>query len=305
MAYKKKNPGAAKELANQLHTQLLDHVADLVTSDSWSQLLTTMTVKDGTELSRFSFNNIMLILMQKPDASAVVTFGAWKERGRQVLKGQTSLRISVPLTVKDREDPEGRRKVIGFQMRPEFDVSQTEPIWQDPHGMIITPAVRRTSIVKPLQGDAPEAMWGDLTAQLHDVGYTVETGNTGRGMGYTKPSTKTVVISSRASKAQACKTLAHELGHILADHVDDLEAYSEHRGQMETVAESFAFMVCAYYGLDSASYSAPYIGTWAGQDPEEILSMVQKTGTQVLSLYRAYVAAAETPAAEKTGQVAV
>lgn len=304
MAYKSNpNKSSAAKIAEELHGKLLDHVKNLVATDNWPKLLQAMAKKDGTELSRFSFNNLMLIMMQRPEATAVATYNSWLGRGRQVIKGQTSLRVLSPITVKDRRD-ENKQAVVGFRATAEFDVAQTEPIWQDPHKMTITPAVRRTSVVKPLQGDAPEKMWEALTEQVEDLGYTVEIGNTGKAMGRTIPSTMTVQISSRASKAQACKTLAHELGHIMADHVDDLADYHEHRGQMETVAESFSYMVSSYFGLDSAEYSAPFIGTWAGRDAEEILTTVQKTGNQVLSLYRGFVAAVEAPEAEKLEQVA-
>jgi hypothetical protein len=301
--FPKKNPGAAKQAAEAVHAQLLDHVQTLVTSDAWPKLLTAMTTKDGTELSRFSFNNMLLIMMQLPTATAVATYDSWQARGRQVIKGQKSLRVYAPITVKDRED-ENKTKIVGFRMIPEFDVSQVEPKWQDPHGMTITPAIRRRSVATPLQGEAPEQMWEAVHAQITELGYAVEFGHTGKAMGYTDPKGKRVVISSRSSKAQAAKTLAHELGHILADHVDDLAEYQEHRGQMECVAESFSYMVCNYYGLDSAQYAAPYIATWAGRDPEEILTKVQKAGTQVLSMYRAFVAAVEAPEAEKIEQVA-
>lgn len=299
----KKNPAAVKQIAAELHQQLSDNVQQLVTSDAWPQLLKSMTTKTGTELSRFSFNNMMLILMQAPEATAVATYNAWRTRGRQVIKGQKSLRVYAPLSVKDRED-DNKTKIVGFRMQAEFDVAQTEPVWQDPHNMTITPAVGRTSVVKPLQGDAPEQMWAELEQQVNEHGYSVEFGNTGKAMGVTVPATMQVLISTRASKAQAVKTLAHELGHIMADHVADLTEYHEHRGQMETVAESFAYMVCAYYGLDSAGFSAPYIGTWAGRDnAEEILAAVQATGKQVLSMFRAYVAAVEAPDAEKVNTV--
>lgn len=316
MAYKKtsaKKPSAAAKIAEQLHQQLVDNVQQLVTSDGWAQLLQAMTVKNGTELSRFSFNNMMVILAQMPEATAVISFKAWLERGRQVKKGSTALRVYAPITVTDK-DRDGTPKVgrdgqekkyVSFRMIPEFDISQTEPLWQDPHQMIITPATTPTQVVKPLQGEAPELMWDQLLTQVQETGYSVEFGNTGRAMGMTDPETNTVTISNRASKAQAAKTLAHELGHILADHVNDLAAYSEHRGQMETVAESFAYMVSAYYGLDSGGYSAPYISTWAGKEPEDILKAVQKTGSLVLSLYRGYVTEVESSEAEKLALVTV
>jgi hypothetical protein len=93
--------------------------------------------------------------------------------------------------------------------------------------------------------------------------------------------------------------LVHELGHILADHVSDLAEYREHRGIAETVAESFAYMVSAYYKLDTASYSAPYIATWAGKDPEDVMKAVQQVGKQVLSMFRAFVKSVESPELEQ------
>jgi hypothetical protein len=302
--FPKTNPGAAKKAAEAVHAQLLEHVQNLVTSDNWPKLLQAMTAKNGTELSRFSFNNMLLLMMQMPTATAVVTYDNWQTRGRQVIKGQKALRVIAPITIKDPRD-ENKTQIVGFRAQAEFDVSQTEPMWQNScEPMFITPSVRRSSVAKPLQGDAPEKMWEAIQAQITEAGYTVDFGHTGKAMGYTDPKTKTVMISSRSSRAQACKTAAHELGHILADHVDDLEEYQEHRGAMETVAESFAFMVCNYYNLDSAQYSAPYISTWAGRDPEEILTKVQKAGTQVLSMYRAFVKSVEAPDAEKIEQVA-
>jgi hypothetical protein len=242
--------------------------------------------------------------MQKPDASAVVTYDAWQARGRQVVQGQTSLRVYSPIKVKDPKD-ETRTIVVGFRMIPEFDVSQTEPIWQDGcEPMFITQAVGRRPGVKRLQGDAPAKMWDAVAEQITELGYTIERGNTGDTNGYTEPKTKIVKVSDQVSEAQAVKTLAHELAHIMADHVSDLDEYNEHRGQAECVAESFAWMVCQYYGMDATSYSAPYISTWVGRDPEEIVTSVQKTGNIVLSLYRAFVKSVEAPKIEKTSTVA-
>jgi hypothetical protein len=297
----KKNPAAAKQISEEIHAQLTETVNSLVTSDAWPKMLAAMVKKDGTELARFSFNNMLLILVQCPDASAVVTFGAWKARGRSVLKGSTSLRVSSPITVKDERDPD-KKKIVGFRLQAEFDVSQTEPVWQDPHGMFITPSVGRGTAVKQLEGDAPTEMWQDVATQIEAVGYTIERGNTGSANGYTDPKSMTVRISDRVSHAQAAKTLAHELGHILADHVSDLAEYQEHRGQAETVAESFAYMVSAFYGLDTAAYSAPYIGTWAGKEPEKVLKAVQGAGNQVLAMFRSFVASTEAPEAETVSE---
>jgi hypothetical protein len=301
----KASPSKAKQLAKELQDQLANEITKLVTSDAWPQLLKAMAEKNGTELSRFSFQNMLMVLMQCPEASAVASFKAWGERGRGIIKGSKSIRVYAPITAKDREN-EDKTKVVGFRAIPEFDVSQTEPRWQDPthNSLFITPTLSRLSIAKRLEGDAPEEMWDDVAAQITALGYTVERGATGSANGYTDPKSKTVRVSDAVSEAQAAKTLAHELGHILAGHTDDYAEYAQHRGAAETVAESFAWMVCQYYGLESVAYSAPYIGVWAGKDPEKVLKTVQEVGTQTLKMFRAYVMDVEIPSTEGAGLVA-
>jgi antirestriction protein ArdC len=103
------------------------------------------------------------------------------------------------------------------------------------------------------------------------------------------------------SPAQTAKTLAHELGHIMLDHVADFAEYAQHKGRAETEAESFAFMVSAHFGLDSAAYSAPYITSWAGTDPDTVLKAVQETGDAVLKAFRAFLKDTESPQDEQDG----
>jgi hypothetical protein len=306
--FTKRSPAAARKLANELDAQLTAAITELVTSDAWPKLLATLAAKDKTDISRYSFQNMLLLLTQCPEASAVCSFKAWIERGRSPRKGTTSLRINAPVVFKDtdsrgnvRTTTDGKEKErVGFRLIPVFDVSQTDPLWQDPckAPMFITPAVGKPKIAKQLQGDAPAEMREDVTARIEALGYTVQYGATGTAMGATIPSKKTVMINETVSPAQAAKTLAHELGHILANHVADLDAYKEHQGKAETVAESFAYMVSQYYGLETAQYSAPYIATWAGKDPEEVSKVLQAVGKQALDMFRAFVADVESPELE-------
>lgn len=290
-----------QDLAAELHAKLLQSVGDLVTSEGWPKLLAAMTSKNGTEIGRYSFGNMLLIWMQCPEATAVCSFNAWKERGRSVVKGAKSLRINAPVTVRDKDkDKDGEEKTfVAFRMIPVFDVSQTEPTWQDPHGMTITPSLTHPAHAIRLQGDAPAALQKAVTGCIQEMGYTVEIQHTGSANGLTDPKTKRVLVSETASQAQQAKTLAHELGHLLLGHTEDMAEYHQHRGSAETAAESFAYMVCTHYGLDSATYSAPYIGSWAGKDPEEILKAVQETGDKVLKAFRGFLLDQEASADEK------
>ena len=89
--------------------------------------------------------------------------------------------------------------------------------------------------------------------------------------------------------AAQVKTLAHELGHVLLhaprDDVISTDVAADatlHRGVAEVEAESVALMVGAAHGLDTKSYTIPYVSTWAtsvpGKSPVEV---VQATAERV------------------------
>lgn len=71
--------------------------------------------------------------------------------------------------------------------------------------------------------------------------------------------------------AQAVKTLAHELGHIRADHEHRFPDYAVSRscrGRAEVEAESIAYLVTTQAGVDSTAYSVPYLAGWSGGTTE-------------------------------------
>ena len=74
----------------------------------------------------YSPNNQMLIYYQCPWAKEVKGYKAWKAEGRQVQKGQKSIRIFAPLTKKNEKTNDD--EVFGFRLVPVFDISQTEEI---------------------------------------------------------------------------------------------------------------------------------------------------------------------------------
>jgi antirestriction protein ArdC len=81
--------------------------------------------------------------------------------------------------------------------------------------------------------------------------------------------------------AAQVKTLAHELGHVLLHRPDNADA-AMHRGIAEVEAESVALMVGAAHGLDTTTYTVPYVSSWAssvsGKTPVEV---VQSTAERV------------------------
>src|SRR4051812_5788220 len=198
---------AREERLEVLHEALVAKTSALTTSEGWLSYLDF-----ASKFRNYSMNNLLLILIQCPTATRVAAYRKWTEVGRQVRKGERAISIFAPL-MRKREDAktgEEKRYISGFRLVPVFDVSQTEG---DPLPEPVLPVL--------LDGEAPEGLWDALTEQVLNAGYVVKRGPSDHGEnGFTSPSTKTVQVTEGLSPAQAVKTLAHELGHVLL-HTDD------------------------------------------------------------------------------------
>jgi hypothetical protein len=76
--------------------------------------------------------------------------------------------------------------------------------------------------------------------------------------GVTVSAKRTVrVRADLASPEQACKILAHELAHIELGHGS--EGCTDPRSRREVEPESVAYVVAMASGLDTSSYSLPYV----------------------------------------------
>jgi antirestriction protein ArdC len=238
----------------------------------------------ASRFHRYSANNVFLIMLQKPDAARVAGFNVWRSLGRQVRKGERGITILAPCKYRRTEtDPETGEEttyagIRGFTTTKVFDVSQTD-------GDEL-PEVRPTL----LEGDDPEGFWNRLADQVTDAGYTLEHGDCGGANGRTDPIARTVRVRDDVSGAQAAKTLAHELAHVLLGHADNTLSYVTCRGRCEVEAESVAFLVCRAVGLPTDAYTFAYVAGWSGGKAE----VVRSTADRVLAASRAILAALET-----------
>ena len=234
----------------------------------------------ASRMPTYSLNNQLLIITQKPAATAVAGYAAWRAQGRHVRRGETGIRILAPVTRPIRleesadglgamngEDVRGttRRVLAGFRVASVFDVSQTE-------GAPLPTPPRPTL----LSGQAPDGLWEDLEAQIRASGFALGRVPTaeaiGGANGVTDFGARTVKVRSDVSPAQAVKTLAHELGHVhLHDPKRDPLWSMPCREVKEVEAESVAYVVTAYAGLDASEYTFGYVAGWAeGRTDEEM-----------------------------------
>lgn len=261
---------ARHEKLTALHLQLEDSIRSLRTSDDWTAWLGL-----ASRLHRYSFNNILLIHTQRPDATAVAGYRAWQDLGRQVDKGERGIQILAPVVRRqptqetpDTDDPDAAvSKVVGFRVTHTWDVSQTsgDPLPERPTAHL-------------LQGRAPEGLWDSLADQVRALGFELSRDNCGDANGLTNFLDHTVRVRPDLDDAHAAKSLTHELGHVLLHQPEGGAPVLACRGTIEVEAESLAYLVTASHGMPSDGYTFPYVLGWAstvpGRRPEDVVADV-------------------------------
>jgi antirestriction protein ArdC len=243
----------------ELLTRLTQGIAELTRSDRWRRHLDCQA-----RFHRYSFGNVVLIAAQRPDASRVAGFNAWRHLGRSVKKGEKAIWILAPLVTRKATEPddeaETRRPVRGFKYVPVFDLSQTE-------GEELVAACNK------LEEDEPTACFGRLADVARSFGYSVEVTHLRGGTnGDCAFDLRRIRVEAGNAPAQRVKTLAHEIAHALL-HED-----SHDRPLAELEAESTAYVVCQRLGVDSGAYSFGYVAVWAGGGEEAIAGIRASCG---------------------------
>ena len=160
-------------LVEALHRQLRDAIDALESGEQWQAWLDF-----GRKLHRYSFNNLILIFVQRPDASQVAGYRTWQSLGRQVRRGEKAIRVLAPVIRKaqvvdadgkPQRDPDGKptvkQQVVGFRPAPVFDIAQTDG-----------PPVPAPTAPELLSGEVPQGLWEALSAEVAGRGYQIRRG---------------------------------------------------------------------------------------------------------------------------------
>jgi hypothetical protein len=255
-------PRTSKERALLLD-QLAHEVVALRRSDAWQRYLAVQA-----RFHRYSPRNVMLIALQRPEATSVAGFRTWASLGRQVRRGERALSILAPMVRRSAGDEE--LLVMGFRWVSVFDVSQTvgEPL--------PTP-------VSLLEGAGPSALRASLERAATTAGFEVVLDELPAGVnGECRWSSATIALSATTAPLQQAKTLAHELGHAL------LHRHEPDRARAEIEAESVAYVVLAAHGADATAYSAGYLASWLGDSGDPTLAIrrsldaIQRASSEIL-----------------------
>lgn len=265
----------------QITDKLEKGVVEVFQSDRYKQFLDTMA-----KFPRYSVNNSLLIMMQKPDAQLCQSFTGWKQMGRYVKKGEKGISILAPAPYKiEREqtklDDKGRPvfdadgepvkekvevTIRAFKVVKTFDLSQTD-------GKEL-PAIGPSELVGNIEG-YPKLLQALQEISPVPVSFELIDGD---AKGFYHLEDKKIVVQDGMSEVQTIKTLLHEMAHQKLHDKDNVpEAKDISRNGKEVEAESVAYVVCQHYGINTSDYSFSYVAGWSeGKETPELKASLDK-----------------------------
>lgn len=287
-----------KERLKEITDSIEQGIKDLFESEKYRQYLRTMS-----RFHRYSVNNTLLIAMQRPDATRVAGFSKWRDQfGRHVRKGEKGIQIIAPTPYKKKIDavkldPDTKAPVLDqngnaimeeieikipmFRVVSVFDVSQTEgrPL---------------PEIVSDLTGNVQQ--YDTFMEALHrasPVPVSIEPIAPATD-GYFSLMEQAITIRAGMSEVQTVCATVHEIAHAKlhnygianAEAEQPQEAPKKDQRIKEVEAESIAYAVCQYYGIETAENSFGYIAGWSkGKELSELrasLETINQTASELI-----------------------
>ena len=273
------------EKLKEITDRLEQGIAELFDSERYKEYLKVMS-----KFHNYSFRNTVLIAMQKPDASLVAGFSAWKNNfERNVMKGQKGIKIIAPSPYKIKQemqkiDPHTQKPIIGKDGKP---VTEEKEITIPAYKVVSVFDVSQTE-GKELPDIAVDELTGDVDRYKDFFAALEKTSPVpiafenieGGSHGYYHLEDKRIAINEGMSELQTLKTAIHEIAHAKL-HDIDLNAPKDEQPRVdrrtrEVEAESVAYTVCQHYGLDTSDYSFGYVAGWSsGRELAELKSSLE------------------------------
>ena len=274
------------EKLKEITDRLEQGITELFNSERYKEYLRVMS-----KFHNYSFNNTLLIAMQKPDASLIAGFTAWKNQfQRNVKKGEKGIKIIAPSPFKIKQetekiDPQTQKPVIGRDGKP---VTEEKEITIPAYKVVSVFDVSQTE-GKELPNIAVDALTGDVE-QYSDFFAALEKTSPvpigfekieGGAHGYYHLEDKRIALDEGMSELQTLKTAIHEIAHAKLHDIDlnapkDEQQPRVDRRTREVEAESIAYTVCQHYGLDTSDYSFGYVAGWSsGRELAELKSSLE------------------------------
>ena len=269
-----------REKVKEIVAGIESGIKDLFQSDRYAEYLRTMS-----RFHSYSYRNTLLIHMQRPDATLVAGFNKWKNQfQRHVKKGEKGMTILAPTPFK--------KKIEQQKLDPD-----THAPVRDEDGNIVTeektveiPMFRPVKVfdVKQTDGEPLPSLTMDLAGNVRHYEAFLEAlcrtspvpidfKTIDKNIdGYFSPARQRIAIQEGMSEIQTVCTVIHEITHaVLHNREQDQQAAAagtegaepkkpKDEQTMEVEAESVAYAVCQYYGIETSANSLGYIASWSG-----------------------------------------
>ena len=271
-----------KDIAG-LNQHLKEGIKAYLNSDHYKEFLTKMS-----QFNQYSSRNLRLILAQKPDASYLAPYNTWRKFDRHVKRGEKALSVIIPVTYvkKDQQgqpilDKNGRPETgMTFRLKPTtFDVSQTEGK-EMPKAAEVKEQLTDLDYANLYRALMSIAKTNDVSVRFEEMA--------GETKGYYSPAEHQIVLRSHdMNKSQLIKTFIHETAHSELHHSNNPQREQLTRSNAELQAESVAYVVASYYGIDTSDYSFDYLAGWSKDketlaDLEAQLDIVQQEAKSLM-----------------------
>ena len=249
----------------------------------------------------YSVNNQMLIFSQCPHATLVAGYQKWQNQfSRHVLRGEKGISILAPTPYKikvekEKLDPDTKLPLLDadgntiteekevqipmFRPVKVFDVSQTDgkPLperVQSPVAELTGNVEHYEAFMEALRRISPVPI--EMKPLSNDLD------------GFFSPSKQSITLRDGMSEVQTVCAAVHEIAHSkLHDYAKQPGSQPKDSNTEEIEAESIAYTVCAYFGIETSANSFGYVATWSKDKDlkafKESLDTIRKTSSDLIS----------------------
>ena len=249
----------------------------------------------------YSVNNQMLIFSQCPHATLVAGYQKWQNQfSRHVLRGEKGISILAPTPYKikvekEKLDPDTKLPLLDvdgntiteekevqipmFRPVKVFDVSQTDgkPLperVQSPVAELTGNVEHYEAFMEALRRISPVPI--EMKPLSNDLD------------GFFSPSKQSITLRDGMSEVQTVCAAVHEIAHSkLHDYAKLPNSQPKDSNTEEIEAESIAYTVCAYFGIETSANSFGYVATWSKDKDlkafKDSLDTIRKTSSELIS----------------------
>ncbi len=261
-----------REQMKELTDRLEEGVREVFDSDKYEEYLRVMS-----KFYNYSYRNTLLIALQKPDATMVAGYEAWKKKfGRHVNKGEKAIKILAPAPYRTKKEMEVIDQVTQMAVRREDGSIMTEEV------EVTIPAFRVANVydVSQTSGRPLPSLFDNIEGDVKGferfykavesvspapISFEPMTDKDG----YYHQMDKRIALREGMSERQTAAAAIHEISHATLHALDmahlkeSLKARGKDRRTMEVEAESIAYVVCQRYGIETGDNSFGYIAMWS------------------------------------------